>query len=452
MKAKTKLTGRVIFKGDPGYESARKNWDPHTDKFPKVFVFAQKTQDVANAIKWARENRVPIRPRSGRHSLEVGLSQVNGGIVIDVSDMKTIKLNKNNGTVIVGTGNRVGRIANTLARQGFIAPFGDSPTVGIGGITLGGGIGPLQRTIGLISDNLLELEMVDAKGRVIHASKNRNADLLWASRGGGGGNFGVYTKYKFNVLRAPAKATVYRITWPWSQFEKVLKAWQRWAPSVNTRLGSELNIGPKKGGQVMMEGLFLGSRTEALRLLNPITSVGTPKSKIIRLLPYTQAVNFLLPPDPVLTQRYSNQFSSGFGRRPFPDKAIKSMRQFLENVEGKDAGFFFLNWGGAVSRKSPRSTAFYWRKADFYVEWNSSWLKQSQAPRNMAIVRQTRRKLQPYIVGSYINVPDQGIKNSGPVYYGANFARLRRVKAKYDPGNVFRNPQSIPPARRAKNM
>lgn len=450
VKSKTRLTGRVIFRGDPGYEAARKNWDPHTNRFPKVFVFAQRTQDVANAIKWARENKVPIRPRSGRHSLEVNLSQVNGGVVIDVSALKKIKLNKKKGTVVVGTGNRVGRIAGTLARQGFIAPFGDSPTVGIGGITLGGGIGPLQRTIGLISDNLLELEMVDAKGRVIRACKNRNADLLWASRGGGGGNFGVYTQYKFKVRRAPAKATVYRIIWPWSQFEKVFKAWQKWAPSVNTKLGSELNIGPKKGGHVMMEGLFLGSRTEALRLLKPITSVGTPTSKIIRFLPYTQVVSFLLPPDPVLTQRYSNQFSSGFARRPFPNKAIKSMRKFLENVEGEDAGFFFLNWGGAVSRKSPRSTAFYWRKAKFYVEWNSSWIRQSQAARNIAVVRRTRRKLQPYIVGSYINVPDQGIKHSGPVYYGKNYPRLRRVKAKYDPNNVFRNPQSIIPARRAR--
>lgn len=94
MKSQTKLTGRVIFRGDPGYDSARKNWDPHTNKFPKVFVFARKTKDVANAIKWARENRVPIRPRSGRHALETNLSQVNGGIVIDVSEMNKIKLNK----------------------------------------------------------------------------------------------------------------------------------------------------------------------------------------------------------------------------------------------------------------------------------------------------------------------------------------------------------------------
>lgn len=447
MNSRTKLTGRVIFKGDPGYEAARKNWDPHTDRFPKVFVFAQKTQDVSNAIKWANEHRIPIRPRGGRHALEVNLSQVNGGIVIDVSEMNSIKLNKKTGTAVVGAGNTVGRIAHTLARKGYMSPFGDSPTVGIGGITLGGGIGPLQRTLGLVSDNLVELEMVDAKGRIIIAGKKNNADLLWASRGGGGGNFGVCTRYKFKVRPSPATATVFRITWPWGQFEKVLKTWQRWAPAVNTRLGSELSIGPKKGGNVSMLGLFLGSKAEAVRLLKPITSVGTPTIQTLRSLPYPQVVSFLLAPDPVQTQRFSNQFSSAFGRKPFPDQAFKPMREFLEKVEGKDAGFFFLNWGGAVSRKSPKSTAFYWRKAKFYVEWNSSWIKKSDAAKNIFYVRNTRRKLQPFIVGSYINVPDQGIKPSGPVYYGTNYARLRRVKAKYDPGNVFNNPQSIPPAR-----
>ncbi|AWP27558.1 FAD linked oxidase domain protein [Paenibacillus vortex V453] len=448
MRSEVKLTGRVIFRGDPGYEAARKNWDPHTDRYPKVFVFAQKTQDVANAIRWARKNNVPLRPRSGRHALEGNLSQVNGGLVIDVSEMKKIQLNKKSRTAVVETGNQVGRIVDTLARQGYMAPFGDSPSVGIGGITPGGGIGPLQRTTGLISDNLIELEMVDAKGRIIRANKKQNSDLLWASRGGGGGNFGVYTKYKFKVLRAPANATVFSIIWPWEQFEKVVKKWQVWAPNASTKLGSELSVGPKKGGNVSMLGVYLGSKSEALRQLEPILSVGTPTQKTIRYLPYREATKFLLAPDPVLTQRFSNQFSSGFGKRPFPNKAYKTIRKFLEKAEGgTPAGFYFLNWGGAISRIAPRATAFYWRKPKFYVEWNSSWVKPSHAARNIALARNTRKKLQPYIVGSYINVPDQGIKCSGPVYYGKNYARLKRVKAKYDPNNVFNNPQSIPPAK-----
>lgn len=177
-----------------------------------------------------------------------------------------------------------------------------------------------------------------------------------------------------------------------------------------------------------MLGLYLGSKSEALRQPEPILSVGTPTQKIIRFLPYREATKFLLAPDPVLTQKFSNQFSSGFGRHPFPDKAFQVMREFLEKAEGgTPASFFFLNWGGAVSRIAPRATAFFWRKAKFYVEWNSSWVKPSHAARNIALVRNTRKKLQPYIVGSDINVPDQGIKNSGPVYYRKNYARSKRV-------------------------
>ena len=377
MKSKTKLTGLVIFKGDPGYEVARKNWDPHTDRFPKVFVFAKRTQDVANAINWANENNVPIRPRGGRHSLEVNLSQVDGGLVIDVSKMKRIALDKKRSTAIVGSGNTVGRIAKTLAPLGYIAPFGDSPTVGIGGITLGGGIGPLQRTVGLVSDNLIALEMVDAKGRIIRADKKRNADLLWASKGGGGGNLRIHqiqiqgacrSRESDGIPHHVAMGPVPRI----AQSLAALGAMR--GHETRQRIFDRT----EKGGNVTMNGLFLGSKTEAIRLLQPMLSVGTPTSKIIRLLPYPKVVDFLLPPDPVLTQRESNQLS-GFGRHPFPDKAIRYMRKFLEQVEGEFAGFSSSNWGGAVSRVAPRATAFYWRKAKYYVEWNSSWVKKSDA-------------------------------------------------------------------------
>lgn len=220
----TQLTGRVIFKGDPGYTEAIKNWNPYVDVYPLVFVFAQNSYDVSNAIKWARENKVPLRVRSGRHALDKNLSVVSGGIVIDVSDMNKVFLDEENAIATVQTGIPVGPLVKGLARDGFMAPFGDSPTVGIGGITMGGGFGVLSRSIGLISDNLLALKTVDAKGRIIHADQSHNEDLLWASRGGGGGNFGYNTQYTFKVHRAPKTATVFNIIWPWEQLETVFKA------------------------------------------------------------------------------------------------------------------------------------------------------------------------------------------------------------------------------------
>ena len=445
IESKTQLTGRVIFRGDPGYEEARLNWNPLTNTFPLVIVFAQNHKDVSNAIKWARENNVPIRARGGRHALERNMATVKDGITIDVSDMTGIRLNSKKGIAFVETGNDVGPAVTTLAQKGFMSPFGDSPTVGIAGLTLGGGIGPLQRTIGLASDNLIGVKMVDAEGRTIIADKNNNSDLLWASRGGGGGNFGIATEYMLKVHRAPAKATMYNIIWPWEQMEEVVKVWQRWAPFVDDRLGAILEVFSKTNGLLHATGLFLGSKAELTDLLEPLLTTGTPSEVSIQTSSWPAIVDQWLVPDPIPSDM-ANKFSSTYGFQPFPDEAIKTMRRFLEEAKGTESNFFFLNWGGAVSRISPKATAFFWRDPQFYCEWSATWTDSSDERRNTALVERTREMLKPFTEGSYVNVPDFNIRNFGSAYYGTNFDRLRKVKAKYDPMNVFRFPQSIPPA------
>lgn len=448
MEYKAELTGRVIFKGDPGYEEARQNWNPYVDTYPLVFVFAQCVEDVRNAISWARENCVPIRTRSGRHALDKSLSVVKDGIVIDVSDMNTTWLNEDKQVAIVQTGAHVGPLVKWLAQEGFMAPFGDSPTVGIGGITTGGGIGLLMRSIGLVSDNLIGLEMVDYNGDIIHADEYEHSDLLWATRGGGGGNFGINTEYKFQVRRAPATATAFEIIWPWRQLETVFEAWQNWAPFVDERLGCYLEILSKVNGLLHAKGLFLGSARELTGLLEPLTSAGTPIKVEIETLPYPEVVEYLIPDEPIpgRSDQY-NKFSSAFAPELLPCEAIQIIRRFLEEATGTETNFWFINWGGAVSRIPPDETAFFWRREPkFYLEWSATWIKDSEARRNIASVERTRRQLAPFVEGSYVNVPDEFIEDFGPEYWGTNFARLREVKAEYDPENVFNHPQSIPPA------
>ncbi|REB11577.1 FAD-binding oxidoreductase [Sporosarcina sp. BI001-red] len=444
IQSKTYLTGRVIFRGDPGYHEARQNWNPFSDSYPLVFVFAQNHLDVSNAIIWAQENKVPLRARSGRHALEREMSQVKDGIVIDVSDMNHVRLDRENGVAFVETGGTVGQIVKSLAQKGLMFPFGDSPSVGIGGITLGGGIGPLCRSIGLISDNLIGVKMVDAQGKLLIANEEENSDLLWASRGGGGGNFGIATEYEFNLHCAPAKATTFEIVWPWEQLEQVFDAWQNWAPFVDHRLGTSLEIGGKCNGLLHASGLFLGSKAELTNLLEPITSTGTPTEVNIQNLPWRVVVNNLLPADPI-PDPSSSKFSSAWVEEIWPDRAIRSMRSFLEKATGTESNFYFLNWGGAVSEIPSDKTAFFWRKPKFYTEWSASWMDPSEARKNIALVTKTRENLDPFIKGSYVNVPDFNIKDFGPTYYGRNFDRLRKVKTKYDPSNVFNYPQSIPP-------
>ncbi|MFB2350742.1 FAD-binding oxidoreductase [Priestia megaterium] len=443
----TPLTGRVIFKGDPGYQQAIKNWNPYVDVCPLVFVFAQNSYDVSNAIKWAQENKVPLRVRSGRHALDKNLSVVNGGIVIDVSDMNRVCLDKKSEIATVQTGIHVGPLVKMLAREGFMAPFGDSPTVGIGGITMGGGFGVVSRSIGLISDNLLALETVDAKGHILQADQSCNKDLFWASRGGGGGNFGYNTEYTFKVHRAPKTATVFNIIWPWDQLETVFKTWQEWSPFVDERLGCILEIYSKVNGLCHAEGIFLGSKKELTKLLKPLLNAGTPTQTVIETLSYPDAIDFLDPDEPIPGRSdQSVKFSSAWGLDLWSEEPISFMKKFLEEATGTEANFFFINWGGALSRVPSNETAFFWRRPLFYTEWTSSWENKSQEASNLASVEKVRQLMKPYVKGSYVNVPDQNIEKFGKAYYGSNFARLREIKAKYDPENLFHFPQSIPPS------
>lgn len=445
MNHKTKLTGIVILPNDPRYQEARMNWNPFTNAFPSVFVFAKQNEDVANAIKWARENNVPIRMRSGRHSLAKDFSQTNCGIVIDTGLMTNVMLDTSQGIATVEAGMRVGPLVRMLAQKGFLAPFGDSSTVGIGGISTGGGITAIQRTAGVISDNILSATIVDANGEILHVSENENPDLFWAIRGGGGGNFGIITSYTFIVRPAPTKVGIFRIIWPWEQINEVIDVWQRWSPSVDVRLGTILEIFSKTNGLLRSQGLFLGSKSELKKLLRPLTEVGCPSEIFIDEVTLLEAIEFWAPDEPLFDTQKST-WSSAWVEETLPEEGIIAIRDFLEKATGSESNFFFLNSGGAMNRVHPKDTAFFWRKTKYYIEWDASWIEESETRKNMRLVEKTRLQLQPYVTGSYVNVPDLSIKNYGEAYYCDNFAKLQRVKAKYDPKNVFNFIQSIPPA------
>ena len=445
MQQKINLTGKVIYPDDPEYEQARMNWNPFTNAFPKVFVFAQEIEDVVNAVKWARENSVPIRMRSGRHALAKDFNQTNGGIVIDTSQMTKVKLDKEHETATVQAGIRVGVLVRMLAREGILAPFGDSSTVGIGGISTGGGITAIQRTAGVISDNILAATIVDANGEILHVSENENPNLLWAIRGGGGGNFGIITSYTFKIRPAPPKVGIFQIIWPWKQLDEVIDAWQRWAPSVDVRLGTILEAYAKTNGLLRSQGIFLGPKAELRKLVNPLRNIGTPIKVLIDEVTLLEAIDFWAPNEPLFDDQNST-WSSAWVKKMLPAKGINAIHDFLEKATGSESNFFFLNSGGAMNQVPTKDTAFFWRNTKYYLEWDASWIEKSETLNNIALVEQTRTQLRPYVTGSYVNVPDLNIENYGQEYYGDNFARLRKVKAQYDPENVFNFIQSIPPA------
>jgi FAD/FMN-containing dehydrogenase len=442
MPQEAELTGTVIRKNDPGYQEARRNWNPYTNAYPLVFVFAHRNEDVANAVKWARENDVPIRMRSGRHALAKDFNQTDGGIVIDTGLMDGVILHRSQETAIVQAGIRVGKLVRMLAQEGFLAPFGDSSTVGIGGISTGGGITAIQRTAGVISDNILSATIVDAKGDSLHVSAHENSDLFWAIRGGGGGNFGIITSYKFKIRPAPRRVGIFQIIWPWAQVETVVDAWQRWAPSADTRLGTILEAYSKTNGLLRSQGIFLGSKAELRKVLEPFVATGTPITTRVDEVTLLEAIDFWAPNEPPFDNQNS-VWSSAWEEDLLPEEALKAIHDFLEKAKGTESNFFFLNSGGAMNQIPPNATAFFWRNTKYYLEWDASWTNAADAQRNIQLVDQTRARLQPYITGSYVNVPDLKIRNYGEEYYGSNFTRLRKVKAKYDPDNVFCFAQSL---------
>lgn len=445
MPNRAELTGTVIYPNDPEYWQARMNWNPFTNTFPIVFVFAQKREDVVNAVKWARENSVPIRMRSGRHALAKDFSQTNGGIVIDTSHMTKFSVDKKSWTATVQAGIQVGQLVRNLAQQGILAPFGDSSTVGIGGISTGGGITAIQRTAGVISDNILAATIVDADGEILHVNEDENTDLLWAIRGGGGGNFGIITDYTFKVRPAPAQVGIFQIIWPWKQLDEVIDTWQRWAPSVDIRLGTILEAFSKTNGLLRSQGIFLGSKSELKKLIEPLKAVGTPIKVYIDEVTLLEAIDFWAPNEPPFDDQKST-WSSAWVEHSLPTNGINAIHSFLEKAKGTESNFFFLNSGGVMNQVPPKDTAFFWRNTKYYIEWDASWTYDDEAPKNIKLVEQTRTQLQPYVTGSYVNVPDLNIKNYGMEYYGENLARLQKIKAKYDPENVFNFVQSIPPA------
>ncbi|WP_250401198.1 FAD-binding oxidoreductase [Streptomyces cellostaticus] len=446
-----KLTGRIVRPDDAGYADASLGWDELFVHYPLVIVYAQNTQDVVNALTWARQHDVALRVRSGRHSLE-GWSNVDNGIVIDVSELKSAHIDTHTHVATVGAGLTQLEAVTMLGKKDLAVTTGSEGTVGLSGATLGGGFGFLNRWLGMACDSLIGAEVVVASGaecaKVVKADLNHNSDLLWALRGAGNGNFGIVTSLTYKVT--PLKSVAYvQATWNGlGDLHAVFDTWQRTAPIADNRLGSQLEVHRDK--ILLFAVLAKGTAAEAKKMLAPILSVGSPDVS-------TQVGNwgdvyagFQIPTqaDPA-----NWKFFSQFTRKPFPKKAISLIGSFMQDAPSDASNFFTQSFGGAV-RKSPRGgTAFTHRDAIFYSEPGAGWGTRGQAgsgdaitPQAQAWIAEFSQALRPYVNGAYVNVPNVGMQEWETAYWGSNFDRLREIKAKYDPYNVFKYEQSIPPA------
>jgi FAD/FMN-containing dehydrogenase len=446
------IAGEVVLPGSPAYEALRK---PAIARFhdarPQALVRCATPGDVAEAIAFARRSGLPAVARSGGHCF-AGRSST-GGLVLDVTPMRSVEFD---GTVAtVGAGARLGEIYDALAAHGRTIAGGCGPTVGIAGLTLGGGLGILGRAHGLTCDQLLAAQVVLADGRVVDCDDHRDPELFWALRGAGGGNLGVVTALSFRTLPAPA-ATAFHLRWPHDQAAAVMAAWQGWAPDAPDELAASLLVttadDPGRPPQVHLFGAMAGAEADAGTLLDELVARAgaDPAAAVLEHGSYRETKRYLADHGPGEHHPLGHPYSkSEFFRRPLPAEAIAALLAHLEagRVAGQSRELDLTPWGGAYNRVPVDATAFPHRAERFL-------LKQAAVvdPDASAADRQAARDwlsrswalVHPWGSGGvYPNFPDPDLEDPARAYHGGNLERLARVRERYDPDGFFRFPQSL---------
>jgi FAD/FMN-containing dehydrogenase len=435
------IAGEVVLPGSSGYDQARK---PPIARFhdvrPLAVVRCRSAADVAEAIWFAGRYGLRVAARSGGHCF-AGRSSTTG-IVIDVSPMDSVSVA--DGVATIGAGARLGSVYDALEQHGLTIVAGCGPTVGIAGLTLGGGLGILGRKHGLTSDQLLGAQVVLADGRIVDCDEQRDEELFWALRGAGHGTFGVVTSLIFRTLPAPA-ATSFQLLWRHTDAAAVIDAWQAWAPDTPDELAASLLVtapaDPGRPPAVEVFGAMIGSGSATTALLDElIAQAGTePESAAHTELPYRDAKRHLAERGG--DDEPGHLFSkSEYFRRPLPADAVRALLDHF--VDGRVAGeareLDFSPWGGAYNRVAQDATAFAHRDERFLLkhavvidagtaaEAAERWLERSWAT------------VHQWGAGRvYPNFPDPDLADAARAYHGPNHDRVLRIKRRYDPSDFF---------------
>lgn len=449
---KSQLRGNVIRAGDDTYDEARKVYNAMIDKRPSLIVRCKDVADVISAVNFVREHQMPLAIRGGGHS-GPGLSTCDDGLVIDLSDMDSVHVDPVQRTVRVEGGATWGAVDHATHPFGLATPSGFISSTGVGGLTLGGGIGYLSRTYGLTLDNLLSVDMVLADGSLVTANQSENADLFWAVRGGGG-NFGVVTSF---VFRLHDVSTVYGgpIFWPLDQAKEVLTFWRDFilnAPQdINGWFGfvtiPPVPLFPEQYHMKKMCVIvwcYTGDPAQAPERFAPIRAVGTPAMDLAGPIPW-----------PALQQLFDGLYPSGlqwYWKADFvtdlSDQAIDLHLKYAEQLPTVHSTMHLYPINGVAHDVGKNETAFSFREANFAEVIVGVDPNPASNERMIEWARNYWLALHPYSAGgAYINmIMDEG-QDQVRAAYRENYDRLAQIKARYDPNNLFRINQNIQPAR-----
>ena len=453
--ARTELASfgqRLIGPEDPRYDEARALFNAMIDKRPALIAQCATAEDVAAAIRFAREHDLPLAVRGGGHN-GAGLGSVDDGVVIDLSPMKSVSVDAATRTVRVGGGCVWGEVDAATQPHGLAVPTGIISTTGVAGLTLGGGHGYLTRKHGLTIDNLLSARMVLADGSQVTASADENPDLFWGIRGGGG-NFGVVTEFTFRAH--PLETIVGGPTfWAIEDADQLLETYREWLPGAPRNVVGFFNfhtIPPVK--EAFPEELHLrkvcgvvwcidDTDEAAEKAMAPMLSVAEPLLHGVGRMPIgalNSAFDGLYGPG-------DQWYWRGAFLREIPDEAITLNREWNERMPGFKAGSHFYPVDGAANDVGVEDTAFAYRDAT----WSQVFIGCDPDPASASAVRDWtigyHESIVPYTAGaSYVNFMMEEGQERVQATYGPNYARLAQVKTAYDPENVFRVNQNILPA------
>ncbi len=449
----TTLRGEVIHPGDEGYDEARKMFNAMIDKHPGIIVNCAGVADVMSAVNFARSNDVLLAVRSVGHNV-AGTSLCDGGIVLDLSPMKSIRLDLEAQTVRAEPGLTWAELNHELQPFGLATTGGFISTTGVSGLTLGGGLGWLVRKHGLALDNLLSVDIVTADGRFLTASETQNPDLFWGVRGGGG-NFGVVTSFEF---KAHPAGTVLAglVIHPAPKIKEALRFWRDFeatAPEEVTNAAllfhaPEAPFVPEAahGAPVVgLGGIYTGAIEKGEEALRSLREYGPPAADIFQPMPYTAAQamgDFLFP------RGFHNYWKSGF-LKDLSDGAIDTVADFYGRVPSPMTVIVLEHNGdGAMSRVAEDETAFGHRNWPYNFLVTSVWPDPADAEANIQWTRELWDAMQPFLADAvYVNyLGDEGEDRVRKAYPPAKYERLVALKTKYDPTNLFRMNQNIKPA------
>jgi FAD/FMN-containing dehydrogenase len=445
-----RVSGQVIRPGDEGYEEARRVYNAMVDVRPAAIVRCATADDVAQVVRLAAEERMDLAVRGGGHSVP-GFGTAEGAIVADLSPMQSVDVDDAQRTATAGGGTTWGRFNDVTAAHGLATTGGIISTTGVGGLTLGGGIGYLCRAHGLSCDNLVSARVVTADGSLVTASENEHADLFWALRGGGG-NFGVVTEFTF---RLHPVTTVYGgpMFFELSDGADVLKHFRDFIPTAPREYGGfpAFQIAPplpfvpeNRAGEpfVALVSCWTGAVEEGERLLDGFRAVARPVAEGIGQMPYAalnSAFDGLVPPG---LQHY---WKAAYVR-DLTDEAIAVHMEHGPKVPTVNSTVHLYPVDGAVHDVPADATAFGHRDANFAPVIAGMWPDPADNERNIRWVRDYYAAIAPHSqAGGYVNFASPDDQDKVADNYGANYRRLMEVKRRYDPDNLFHLCQNIRP-------